>query len=219
MDNWAVVVTAVFLAMVLALSAPLVSICLGPGQDLATVYQAQGPILIAGLFLVQALLMLVPVDITQRRPKSRRRLLVPVITTAFLLAIAVVGIAFSLLAAAKGDAGFEAFGKSNLNFLAVVGIVFAVSWLVWACIFWRYAQKDRPKTLIKRLMNRLFGGSVLELLVAVPAHVIVRQRQDCCAPLVTFFGISSGLVLMLLAFGPGIIFLFAVRFARLRRKK
>jgi len=207
------------LAIVLALSAPLLSICLGPGQDLAVVYQSQGLILIAGLFLVQALLMLVPVDITQRRLRSRRRLLVPVITTAFLLAIVVVGIVFSLLVAAKGDAGFEAFGKSNANFLAVVGTVFAISWLVWACVFWRYVQKDRPKTLIKRLMNRLLSGSVLELLVAVPSHVIVRQRQDCCAPLITFFGISSGLVLMLLSFGPGIIFLFAMRFARLKRKK
>jgi len=62
----------------------------------------------------------------------------------------------------------------------------------------------------------LLRGSILELLVAVPSHIIVRQRNECCAPIVTFWGIVTGISVMLLSFGPGVLFLFA---ARVRRKK
>jgi hypothetical protein len=37
------------------------------------------------------------------------------------------------------------------------------------------------------------GGSILELLVAVPSHIIVRRRGDCCAPLGTFCGTATGI--------------------------
>ena len=69
-----------------------------------------------------------------------------------------------------------------------------------------------------RAVNWLLRGSVAELLVAVPTHVIVRRRDDCCAPAATFWGIVTGLSVLLLAFGPGVYFLFARRAAALRRQ-
>jgi hypothetical protein len=65
-------------------------------------------------------------------------------------------------------------------------------------------------------MEWLLRGSILELLIAVPSHVIVRQRDDCCAPFATFWGIVTGISVMLISFGPGVLFLFA---ARIRRKQ
>jgi len=56
----------------------------------------------------------------------------------------------------------------------------------------------------------------LELLVAVPSHVIVRRRDDCCAPMGTFWGITTGISVMLLCFGPGVFFLFVERFQKLK---
>ncbi len=65
-------------------------------------------------------------------------------------------------------------------------------------------------------MKWLLRGSILELLVAVPSHIVVRQRGVCCAPAGTFWGITTGLAVMLLAFGPGVFFLYVARCRRLR---
>jgi len=53
----------------------------------------------------------------------------------------------------------------------------------------------------------------------VPSHIIVRNRNDCCAPMGTFWGITTGLSIMLLCFGPGVFFLFVERCGRLRPPK
>jgi len=53
----------------------------------------------------------------------------------------------------------------------------------------------------------------------VPSHVIVRRRDDCCAPAGTFWGIATGISVMLLCFGPGVFFLFVERFQRLKPKE
>ena len=81
-------------------------------------------------------------------------------------------------------------------------------------MFYRYAKDDDPNALVKRSTRWLLRGSILELLVAVPSHIIVRRRDDCCAPMGTFWGITTGISIMLLCFGPGVFFLFAERIRR-----
>jgi hypothetical protein len=89
---------------------------------------------------------------------------------------------------------------------------------MWSVIFRRATKSDEPEALLKRLTRWLLRGSILELLIAVPSHVIVRRRDDCCAPIGTFWGIATGISIMLLCFGPGIFFLFVERFQRLKPK-
>jgi hypothetical protein len=71
---------------------------------------------------------------------------------------------------------------------------------------------------VTRAVTWLLRGSVLELLIAVPAHIITRRRHDCSAPIVTGFGISSGLAIMLLAFGPSVYLLYRKRMEGRRAK-
>jgi len=92
-------------------------------------------------------------------------------------------------------------------------------WVVWAFHFGYFAKKNVPGTMVERAMRWLLRGSILELLVAVPSHVIVRRRDDCCAPAGTFWGIATGISVMLLCFGPGVYFLFVERCWRLQPRQ
>jgi hypothetical protein len=65
------------------------------------------------------------------------------------------------------------------------------------------------------------GGSCapmppFQLLIVVPCHIIVR-RQDCCAPMVTSFGIATGIAVMLLSFGPSALLLYKKRLEEYRK--
>jgi hypothetical protein len=85
----------------------------------------------------------------------------------------------------------------------------AALWSGWGGIFFLYLRNS--SAVVTRLSSWLLKGSVLELLVAVPCHVIVRRRGDCCAPEITGLGIATGLAVMLLSFGPGVLLLYKKR--------
>jgi hypothetical protein len=99
--------------------------------------------------------------------------------------------------------------------LGAVGMT-AIFWCFWGMVFYRRAKNDDPESLVRRCTQWLLRGSILELLVAVPSHIIVRRRGDCCAPIGTLWGITTGISIMLLCFGPGVFFLFVERIHRKR---
>ena len=171
------------------------------------------------MVLSQALLLLVPVRIAGRKLTARRHVLVPVITAAFLFANVVFGAVFAVACALFGDkAGgiVELFGVSTAAVVLNVAFIQVLLWVLWAFVFYRSSKALDPGALTRHLTQRLLRGSILELLVAVPSHIIVRGRDDCCAPAGSFWGIVTGLTVMVLSFGPGVFFLFVERFQRLR---
>ena len=82
-----------------------------------------------------------------------------------------------------GQSNGDNSGWGTLFTMILTVLIF---WLIWTVFFWSFAKSDAPGALLKRLTRWLLGGSILELLVAVPSHVIVRRRDDCCAPAGTF---------------------------------
>lgn len=179
-------------------------------------------ILVAG----QVLLLLLPVNIAEKRLPARRPLKTPIIVTAFFLANLLLAGITAILCAAFKEGGFLpfAFLSGNVDnpspLDCVVGVIIPLFtfWLIWAVVFRRFARSDDPDTLLKRSTRWLLRGSILELLIAVPSHIIVRRRDVCCAPIGTFWGIATGISVMLLCFGPGVFFLFVERFQRLKAK-
>ena len=226
MKPWAILTAALYGAILLLLTVPIIVAFFPVDQanrvgDAILIYKQWGYWIWFGIMVAgQGLLLLVPVNLSERKLIPRRRLLIPVIVAALLFANIVFGTVLSVAAAAFGDKGLEIFAPFGdhpiglvLNILLPLGF-----WAFWAVVFHRSTKTDAPDAVIKKLTRWLLRGSILELLVAVPSHVIVRHRDDCCAPMGPFWGITTGISVMLFCFGPGVFFLFADRFNRLRPK-
>ena len=238
MKRWAIYTVLIYALALLALTLPVLMIAFGAWgnnpiklQDQLGVFRTWGywlwlPIMVAG----QALLLLLPINIAERRLPARRPLKIPIIVTAFFLANLFFAGILSILCAAFTDDGLGFFGvfdplpikpPDDLGNGFIFGMLtfIAAFWIIWAFIFRRFAKSDDENSLVKRATRWLLRGSILELLVAVPSHVIVRRRDDCCAPIGTFWGIATGISVMLLCFGPGVFFLFVERFQKLKPKE
>ncbi len=178
-------------------------------------------------------------QVRQRKLIPRRHIFVPIVTTAFLLANLFFAGVFSLLCLGFGDKAYEfveviaTLGKDNplwqqtaaragwspgndIWYLVVLLSILSLLWMIWGYIFYFLTRVDDPNSTTRRVERWLLRGSILEMLVAISCHIVVRGRGDCCAPIATFWGIATGLSIMLLSFGPGVFFLFTARANRLR---
>jgi hypothetical protein len=155
------------------------------------------------IVISQVLLLAMPIRIVKERPIPRRSIWATAAAAATLFSLVVVGIAISVGAALWGD---DILNEAKLPFLFVL-----FSWVLWAWVFRGFAHATDPRAYVRRLMTWLLRGSILELLVAVPSHIVVRHREVCCAHGLTAIGIATGLVVILISFGPGIYFLYAER--------
>jgi len=245
MKRWAVLTVLLYALALILLTAPALLIAFGnwgpSGNHIAVpdafnIFLSWGywlwlAVLVAG----QALLLLLPLNIAERRLPARRPLKTPVIVSAFFLANLCFAGLVAILCAIFSDKVFEHFNlfaifsgganqndqsnnNSGMDTFWTAMITLLVFWLVWGIVFRRATKADEPEALLKRATRWLLRGSILELLVAVPSHVIVRRRDDCCAPIGTFWGIATGISVMLLCFGPGVFFLFVERCKRLQPK-
>ena len=219
MRRWGFAVAALYLAALVILTFPVTVAAmwpkLGAAQTLELygewVYWAWVAFMVAG----ELLLLLDPIRIAEKRLKGRRPLAVPVLTSALLFALLVVLAVWDVTLGVWGDEGPKTGLPAGTFWYVFCGVVVAL-WMAWGLVFLRYARADAPESLMKRATSWLLRGSVLELLVAVPCHIAVRRRDDCCAPIGTLIGIGAGLAIMLMSFGPGVLVLFAERCRRLK---
>jgi hypothetical protein len=214
MAKWAFITVLLYICLVVIIFVPLVWWVAFDGTseivlETFTVWQFW---LVCGIITaIQALMLLFPVKTTAEAPKPQRLVWVPIVTAALLFSILVLGVVWSILMAIWGDDILQSnyFGWASFAF-----VIFC--WIVWLFVFYRFYRNLEAKTLFQRITTWLIRGSIVELLVAVPSHIIVRRRDECSAPGVTYFGIAAGLVIMAVAFGPGLYFLFLQRFERMK---
>ncbi len=248
MRRWAALTVGFYCVALVLLTLPVIAVAFAGDSRLPTmlkVFAEPGYWVWLGLMAIgQALLLLLPLDSTEKRLVERRPLFVPVMSAAFFLGVLCASGLLSVLCVFFKDDAFKlveflslpahfdpegqrfqpvvdflGFGhRDDFNIVSGIGTFIAIFWLPWTLVFLHFAKTNDSASLLKRMTRWLLRGSILEFLVALPSHIIVRRRDDCCAPMATFWGITMGISVMLLCFGPGVFFLFVERFGRLRAK-
>jgi hypothetical protein len=211
MKRWAILVAGLYCLILAAETVPLILVAFYPTEikgSLSAYSNRAYWVWLLVMFLGQAALLTVPVQVASRRPVSRRGLLPTVLASGFMMGGLVAG-----GLAALWEYGFPKAGGDWVLW-ALLGVM-VLTWCVWSLIFMRLGRTQPPADWVSRQCRALFKGSILELLVAVPAHIAVRQRNDCCAGGLTFIGLITGFSVMLFSFGPAVFFLFAARWKRL----
>jgi hypothetical protein len=212
MKRWAVIVAILYSLMLGVLSLPFVLLAFVPDASLKQVAEMYGQwqwwLWLAVMGLAQAAMLAVPVRFASRRPMARRPLALTILAGGLMMEGLVTGAIYSLI-----EFALRAEGGDWKNWTAIgLGVA---AWSVWALIFFRMSQTVQPEDLASRQCKWLLRGSILELLIAVPTHIVARCRDYCCAGLMTFIGLTLGMSVMLFSFGPGVFFLFVARWRRL----
>jgi hypothetical protein len=216
MRRWGFVISIIYAVIVLGLLLPFAVLLAGDHgllegryySDVAGAYGAWEMWIPVGMLVVgQVSLLFLSVDTTHKRLKPRASAWWSVAIAGMLFMILSVGAFSSVAVAVKSDHFFDIVENAWLW-------IFVGLWAGWGVVFYVYL---RGKTeAMNRLVGWLLRGSVLELLIAVPCHVIVRRRNDCSAPVATSFGITTGIAIMLLSFGPSVLLLYKKRMDTLR---
>lgn len=209
---WVYFVVGLYLLLVLTvLDAPiLITALYGDGEPFLTTV-----IMSAVVFAIGASLLVIPIRTHLQRPVRRRSIALPLIVSAVCAA---------MVFASFGLASDEfAFGSESTPVSRAFGnaiwVGTAVVWLGWMVLFGWLSRSVAPQTINDRMYQLLLAGSVVELLVALPMHLVVRRRTECCAGFATGLGIGVGLVVMLIALGPAVFFLFYRRYRQAQSKR
>lgn len=218
MRRWGIVVTVFYAFILIVLLLP-VGILLSGVDPLGVGYVIQDTraafkewitwVPIAILLAGQVLLLCLSVDTSFKKLKPRAHIISTAAVAAALTALLAFTAILSVVLAARGEKVLDHLDHQSANWILLAGC--GALWLAWGIVFYLFFR--RSSDWVTRATIYLLRGSVLELLVVIPCHVIVRRRHDCCAPVLTAFGIASGIAIMLLSFDPSVLFLYKKRLA------
>lgn len=217
MKRWALLTVGLYMLILLVLAAPVICMCF---VDEFHLTPGSGPSLmdvLTGIYVTAF-------DAVLREDDSDRlaRILISPWTWALVMGLAQAALLVvpvrveSRRPVTKRWLIWPALAALIMLLLLAGGMLAAV-WIAWVIIFGFYTVRGGRANFMTRLARSLIAGSILELLVAVPAHVLARARHYCCAGFGTFWGIAAGISVMLFAFGPAVFVLFARRYGGLRR--
>lgn len=211
MRKWGIVISVFYALIVVGLLVPAAVLLVSPSnwwtggfrEGILAAYR-EWPAWVPIIIVVggQALLLFLSVDTSQKRLKPRTHILVSCAVGAILIALLTFAVIGSVGVAIRGDK----FGEGSF---ANPFVFFGTLWVFWGIVFYLFLRDS--SAIVNRIVSWLLKGSVLELLIVVPSHVFVRRRHECSAPAVTSFGIVTGIAIMLLSFGPSILFLYKKR--------
>ena len=214
MRKWGIIISVFYALLVVGLLLPGYVVLSGEGGHTFSNYfsnlwdmlkEWNVCLAVSALVAGQILLLFLSVDTSHKRLKPRTHIAVSCAVTSMLFAFLMFAAIVSIAVTAKWNNFGDRYLGTTAHTLGFVGIL----WALWGAVFYLYFRN--ATNVIPRAVSWLLRGSVLELLIAVPCHVIVRRRDECSAPIATSFGIVTGIAVMLLSFGPGILLLYKKR--------
>jgi hypothetical protein len=211
MKRWALLVAVLYGAIICLLLPPAYHLAFesqAPPAPARIFFYREWWLLLSVMALGQGALLAVPVRVAGRRPVTRRPLALTIGAAALMMSTLAVG-AFCAIY----EFGFHEAG-GHWTIWTALGLGLG-AWCGWGWIFFRMSRMVEGEDFVSRICRWLFNGSILELLIAVPTHIVARYRDYCCAGVMTFIGLTMGMSVMLFSFGPGVFFLFAARWRRL----
>lgn len=242
MRRWGIVITLFYAVVVVVLlppawqwlRSPTVDIfgaefVSGLSHDLGWVYRnwfvwAWAGILVSG----QAMLLVLSADTSWRRAEPRQYRTVTVITIALLAAL-LTNAGFWSLSITVFEV-FRAAGTPEGVIKSVFGPLFAISpldrtpdiyykhlgwwlglWVIWGGALHRYIRVASLSPAAA--VSELFKGSLLVLLLAASARIAIEASHGWWfADAYTAFYIVTGIAVMLLCFGPGVLALYKKKY-------
>ena len=202
--GWVYAVLAIYgIGAVALLTAPVWGSLLAGENDVLPAGITVACVTLCGLSL-----MILPVRVVRRRRIAHRSIWIPILASGLLAGALMAG-------AIMAWCEYQKFFDEPSTYASAIGG--CVVWLIWSIVFAWIAFAREPQSIGMKLHRTLIAGSVLELLVAVPTHIVVRRRPDCCAGMMTGTAICIGVIVMFVAFGPSVLLLYYQRQKRISR--
>ena len=216
MKRWAVWVVVLYLLILVVLTSPLIFVAFYPLKTVTVVF---APFVEwtywVGLLVflaAQAVMLLVPVELSLERPKAQRSVISTILASGLMMGVLGAGVTVAMIEFIRME------HADSVSPALPCGILLGL-WVIWTAVFYRTSRGAAAMDVVTKQCRYLLKGSILELLVAVPTHIVARARDYCCAGFYTFLGIAFGITVMLFSFGPGVFFLFAERWKRLHPQR
>lgn len=225
MRHWGIVITGFYALVVIFLFTFGADVIIGDlpedGYGFLDVIHSVQSMWVFLLIMVcgQVLLLFLSVDTSWRRMKAQRHAKITAGLVGLMVSTLFVAVVFALGMAYSGDDFIDLHWLTSLPDKLESPALFLIAaylWIFWGLVFYKYFKRDSG--VINSAVSWLIRGSVLQLLIAVPCHIIIRQREECCAPFISAYGIATGIAIMLLAFGPGALLLYRRKLDEYKRK-
>lgn len=98
-----------------------------------------------------------------------------------------------------------------------MGAGMLIVWAIWFLIFAAYWRQGDRFTQLGRMIRGLVAGSLVEAFVAIPVHIWTTRQRECYCARGSYTTLVCAGTVLLWAFGPGLLLLYAREKHRMAR--
>jgi hypothetical protein len=107
-------------------------------------------------------------------------------------------------------------GYDGIAFLTCIGLLGL--WIFWLVVVIFTSIQSPRVHFFRRFAAHLLAGSLFQLLLTVPAHMVVSRRPGCFVGLGTMMGIFGGVLVLIFSGGPAVVWVM-MHFALTEKEK